>query len=288
MNFSRDIPQWWNKSHYSRLANTLPGDRCYLAEYEDLNYDFFQLFLDETMTWSGAYFERDGMDLEEAQLAKYKRLCRQLLLSPTDHVLEIGSGWGANAIYIAKNYGCKVTSLTISEQQYQQASRRIKEQGLEQQVTILLEDYRSLSGKFDKIVSVESLATPRYRCLDTCFRKCHELLKQDGILALQVITCPDSGDDSHLPSIAAINAAIRRTGEMNLIDLKEMGLHYAATLKCWFMQFNSRLAEVRALGFDEQFIRNWNYYLCHREAAFRMRNIYLMQLVYTRPNNPTR
>ena len=258
--------KWWNKEF-------------------DLSNEFFSLFLDETMTWSGAYFERDGMDLKEAQLAKYERLCGQLHLLPTDHVLEIGCGWGANAIYIAKNYGCRVTSLTISEQQYQLACRRVKEEGLEQQVTILLQDYQKLRGKFDKIVSIEMLEAAGHPYLNTWFRKCHELLKQDGLLALQVITCPDSRDDSLLPSLASINAAIRRTGEMALVDVKEMGFHYAATLKVWFMQFNSRLAEVRDLGFDEHFIQKWNYYLRHYEVAFRLQNIHAMQLVYARPNS---
>ncbi len=296
-----NLLKWWNKQYNFLRSNTEAGSRRNIAEHYDLSNDFFSLFLDPTMTYSGAYFEHDGMDLEEAQLAKYRRLCEQLHLLPTDHVLEIGSGWGGNAIYIAKTYGCQVTSLTISEQQYQLACRRVKEEGLEQQVTILLRDYRKLSGKFDKIVSVEMLEAVGHRYLDTYFRKCHELLKQDGILALQVITCPDSRYDSirkgvdwiqkHifpgslLPSVAAINAAINRTGDMTLVDVKEMGLHYAATLKVWFMQFNSRLAEVRDLGFDERFIRKWNYYLCYCEAAFRMRNIYVMQLVYTRPNN---
>jgi cyclopropane-fatty-acyl-phospholipid synthase len=253
----------------------------FLSEHYDLSYDFFRIFLDGTMTWSGAYFERDGMDLKEAQLAKYRRLCEQLHLLPTDQVLEIGSGWGSNAIYIAKNYGCRVTSLTISEQQYHLACRRVKEEGLQHQVSILLQDYRTLTGKFDKIVSVEMMEAIGHRYLNTWFRKCHELLKQDGLLALQVITCPDSGYAGILPSLPSINAAVNHAGEMTLVDAKEMGLHYAATLKVWFMQFNSRLAEVRALGFDERFIRKWNYYLCYCEAAFRMRNIFMMQLVYT-------
>jgi len=279
-----NLLKWSNKQYFQR-STTLPGSRRNISQYYDLSNDFFSIFLDETMTWSGAYFERDGMDLKEAQLAKYRRLCGQLQILPTDHVLEIGSGWGSNAIYIAQNYGCQVTSLTISEQQYQLACQRVKEEGLEQQVTILLQDYRKLTGKFDKIVSVEMLEAVGSRYLKTYFRKCHELLKQEGILALQVITSPDSRYDSILPSLSSINAAIRRTGEMTLVDIKEMGLHYAATLKVWFMQFNSRLAAVRDLGFDERFIRKWNYYLCYCEAAFRMRNIYAMQLVYTRPNN---
>jgi cyclopropane-fatty-acyl-phospholipid synthase len=283
-----------------RQANTLSGFRRNISEQHDQSNELFRLFLDPTMTYSGAYFERDGMNLEEAQKAKYRRLCQQLQLTAADHVLEIGSGWGGNAVYIAKNYGCRVTAVTISEEQYRLASLRVKAEGLEQQVTILLEDYRNLSGSFDKIVSVEMLETTGPRYLDTYFQKCHELLKQDGILALQVITCPDSRYDrlqkgvdrirKHIfpgslpPSVTAINAAIGRTGEMTLVDLKEMGLHYAATLKVWFMQFNSRLEEVRRLGFDDRFIRKWNYYHCYREAAFRMRNIHVMQLVYSRVN----
>ena len=296
-----NLLKWLNRQKQFLRLNTPSGSRRNVAEHYDLSNDFFRLFLDPTMTYSGAYFERDGMNLEEAQQAKYQRLCEQLHLRATDHVLEIGGGWGGNAIYIAKNYGCRVTSLTLSVKQYELAAQLVKQEGLDHLVTIRLEDYRQIDGKFDKIVSVEMLEAVGHRFLDTYFQKCHELLKQDGILALQVITCPDSRYDSlrkgvdwiqkHilpgslLPSVSAINASINRTGEMTLVDVKEMGLHYAATLKVWFMQFNSRLKEVRRLGFDDRFIRKWNYYLCYCEAAFRMRNIYVMQLIYTRPNN---
>ncbi len=296
-----NILKWWNRLQHGKRANTLPGSRRNISEHYDLNNEFFRLFLDPTMTYSSAYFHRDGMDLEEAQLAKYQRLCDQLRLSACDHVLEIGSGWGGNAIYMAKHYGCRVTSLTISEEQYRLATQRVKDAGLDARVTILLEDYRNFSGSFDKIVSVEMLEAVGHRYLDAYFRKCHEWLKKDGILALQVITCPDSryenlrkGVDwiqkhifpgSLLPSVSAINASVNRTGEMSLVDLKDFGLHYAATLRVWFLQFNSRLAQIREMGFDERFIRKWNYYLCYCEAAFRMRNIHVMQLVYTRPNN---
>jgi cyclopropane-fatty-acyl-phospholipid synthase len=293
--------KWWNRLLHVKRANTVPGSHRNISEHYDLNNEFFRLFLDPTMTYSSAYFERDGMDLEEAQLAKYRRLCEQLHLSPEDHVLEIGTGWGANAIYMARHYGCRVTSLTISEEQYRLAIERVAAAGLQDRVTILLEDYRNFEGRFDKIVSVEMLEAVGHRYLDDYFRKCEQWLKQDGILVLQVITCPDSrynslrkGVDwiqkhifpgSLLPSVGAINTAVNRTGEMHLVDLKDLGLHYAATLRVWFLQFNSRLTQIRALGFDERFIRKWNYYLCYCEAAFRMRNIHVMQLVYTRPNN---
>jgi cyclopropane-fatty-acyl-phospholipid synthase len=299
-----NLLKWWNKLLYSSRRNSLEGSRRNIAEHYDLNNDFFRLFLDPTLTYSSAYFLREGMSLEEAQSAKYERLCRQLQLAPSDHVLEIGSGWGGNAIYMAKNYGCRVTSVTISEEQFRLAKERVKEEGLEGRVEILLQDYRRIRGQFDKIVSVEMLEAVGHRFLDVYFKRCHQLLKREGIFALQVITCPDSryeslrkGIDwiqktifpgSLLPSVGVINASVNRTGDLSMVDLKDLGRDYATTLKVWHERFNARLSEVRALGYDERFIRKWNYYLCYCEAAFRMRNIHVMQLVYTRPNNTGR
>jgi cyclopropane-fatty-acyl-phospholipid synthase len=290
-----------NRLGHNRRSNTTEGSRKNIAQHYDLNNEFFRLWLDPTLTYSGAYFCREGMSLEEAQFAKYERLCRQMQLSASDHVLEIGSGWGANAIYMAGHYGCRVSSVTISEEQYRLASERVREAGLEDLVAIQLKDYRALEGQFDKIVSVEMLEAVGHDHLDTYFGKCHQLLKRDGILALQAITCPDSryeslrkGVDwiqkhifpgSLLPSVAAINRAINRTGDLSLIDLKDIGLDYAKTLQAWQERFNARLDEVRGLGFGEAFVRKWNYYLSYCEAAFAMRNIYVMQMVYTRPNN---
>jgi cyclopropane-fatty-acyl-phospholipid synthase len=251
---------WWGKWNTSR--KTTQG-------YE-LTNEFFRLFLDENMTWSGAYFERDGMDLEEAQQAKYQRLCSQLHLQPTDHVLDLACGWGSSAIYMARQYGCMVTALTPSDQQYQLASRRVRQAGLDHLISIQQKDYRRLTGSFDKIVSVET-----HEATDAAyFHKCRRLLKEDGMMALQIVTRPDTRYTAH------------RSGDMTLVDLKELGLHYAATLKVWFMHFNSRLSEVRRLGFDDRFIREWNYYLCYCEAAFRTRNLLAMQLVY-RPSRKT-
>jgi len=298
---SFNLLKLYNKLFHFKRANTIDGSRKNISAHYDLNNDFFASFLDPTMTYSSAYFYRDGMSLEEAQLAKYERLCQQLHLKQTDHVLEIGSGWGGNAIYIAKKYGCRVTSLTISEEQQRLAIERVKEAGLSDRVNILLKDYRLMEGVFDKIVSVEMLEAVGYKFLDVYFKKCHELLKKNGILALQVITSPDSryeslrkGVDwiqkhifpgSLLPSIGAINAAVNRTGDLTMVDLKDFGLDYAKTLKLWRDSFNGNLSKVKSLGFDETFIRKWNYYLCYCEAAFAMRNINLMQIVYTRPNN---
>jgi cyclopropane-fatty-acyl-phospholipid synthase len=302
--FSLNLLKLYNKLWHFKRANTVEGARKNISAHYDLNNDFFASFLDPTMTYSGAYFYRDGLSLQEAQSAKYERLCRQLHLKATDHVLEIGSGWGGNAIYMAKTYGCKVTSLTISEEQHKLAVERVVAEGLGDKVNILLKDYRKMEGIFDKIVSVEMLEAVGFDYMDIYFRKCHDLLKRNGILAIQVITSPDSryeslrkGVDwiqkhifpgSLLPSVAAINSSINRTGDLTMVDLKDMGLDYAKTLKLWYDAFNANLSKVRSLGFDESFVRKWNYYLCYCEAAFTMRNINVMHLVYTRPNNTSR
>jgi len=296
-----NILKVFNKIYHFKRSNTLKGSRKNISEHYDLNNDFFASFLDPSMTYSSAYFYKDGLSLEEAQYAKYERLCRQLRLKATDHVLEIGSGWGSNAIYVARNYGCKVTSITISEEQWKLASKRVAEAGLEGRVEILLKDYRELEGSYDKIVSVEMLEAVGDKFLDTYFRQVNNLLKKEGIVAIQVITSPDSRYESlknsvdwiqkHifpgslLPSVAAINNAINRTSDLTLVDLKDLGLHYATTLKIWFDQFNANLAKAKKLGFNDTFVRKWNYYLCYCEAAFAMRNINVMHLVYTRPNN---
>jgi len=299
-----NLLKFYNKLFHSKRENTIDGSRKNISEHYDLNNEFFAKFLDPTMTYSSAYFAHQEMDLETAQYAKYERLCKQMHLSPADHVLEIGSGWGANAIYMAKNYGCKVTSLTISEEQLKLARERVEAAGLSDKVTFLLKDYRLMTGSFDKIVSIEMLEAVGHKYLPVYFKKVQELLAPDGILALQVITCPDSrykalrnGIDwiqkhifpgSLLPSVAAINGAINKTGDLTMVDLKDMGQDYARTLKMWYDKFNEDISEIKSLGFDNTFIRKWNYYLCYCEAAFESRNINVMQMVYARPNNGNR
>lgn len=303
-NFAVNFLKFLNKYTHSKRNNSLGGSRKNISEHYDLSNTFFSLFLDPSMTYSSAYFENRDMSLEEAQLAKYDRLCRQMRLKPSDHVLEIGTGWGSNAIYMAKTYGCKVTSLTISEEQFCFAVKKIQEEDLSDKVTVILKDYRLMEGKFDKLVSIEMLEAVGAEFYTTYFRKCYELLKKDGILAIQVITCPDSrfealrnGVDwiqkyifpgSLLPSVSAINRAINEVSDLTLVDLKDIGLDYARTLKIWQQEFQKKIKEVQQLGFDDYFIRKWNYYLSYCEAAFVMRNINVMQLIYTRPNNTTR
>lgn len=293
--------KWFNRIYHNSRSNSLTGSQKNIAEHYDLNNDFFATFLDPSLTYSSAYFKTPNLTLTEAQEEKYSRLCKQLQLKASDHVLEIGSGWGANAIFMAKNYGCKVTTITISKEQQKLGQERVAAAGLSDQIQIIIKDYRNIEGQFDKIVSVEMLEAVGHNYLETYFAKCAEVLKPNGIFAFQVITSPDSrynnlrkGVDwiqkhifpgSLLPSVAVINKAINNTSDLTMVDLKDLGLDYAKTLNIWFEKFNQNLPEVKALGFDDRFIRKWNYYLNYCEAAFEMRNINVMQMVYTRPNN---
>ena len=290
-----------NRIGHRLRDNTRSGSRKNISEHYDLSNDFFRRVLDVGMTYSSAYFSTPELTLEQAQTEKYDRLCRQLRLQPTDHVLEIGSGWGGFAVHAAGVYGCRVTTITVSEQQFRYAEERIRLSGLENRIEIRLQDYREITGSFDKIVSIEMLEAVGDRHMETFFAKCLEVLKKDGLLGLQVITSPDARYDSlrkgvdwiqkHifpgslLPSIARINQAINRTGDLSLHDLKDMGLHYARTLHLWRESFNRNIDTILDLGFDTQFARKWNYYFSYCEAAFAMRNINVVQMIYTRPNN---
>lgn len=293
--------RWLNKVYHAGRKNTLLGSKKNIAEHYDLGNDFYSLWLDKSMTYSSARFTSPDMSLEEAQYQKYDRLCQALQLKPTDKVLEIGSGWGSNAIHIAKYYGCTVDTVTISEEQYKYALQRVKEENLSHRVNVHLKDYRLIEGSYDKIVSIEMLEAVGAKYLDTYFAKCTSLLNKNGMLGLQVITCADSRFEelkrnvdfiqkhifpgSLLPSVAAINKAVNKAGNLNLVDLVDFGQDYAKTLNIWHKNFNSKLTEVKKLGYSEKFIRKWNYYLCYCEAAFAMKNIFLMQLVYSKPNN---
>ena len=306
----------YNRVLHLLRPNTLETSRRNISEHYDLGNDFYKLFLDPTMTYSAALFE-DGRaelplcpaaqqrhpTLQEAQVAKYDRLCRQLKLTPGEHVLEIGSGWGGFSLHAAKNYGVRITTVTISEEQFKYARELFQKENLADKIEIKLMDYRLLTGQFDKIVSIEMLEAVGDAYLETYFAKCHEVLKPGGLLALQMITCPDSRHNalrknvdwiqkhifpgSLLLSIHRVNEALRSTGDLFLHDLKDLGLSYAETLRRWRSTFNQNETAVRALKFDTRFIRKWNYYFSYCEAAFAMRNISVVQAVYTRPNNST-
>ena len=292
--------------HYNRALhllrpNSIATARRNIAEHFDLGNDFYRLWLDPTMTYSSALFTAPGQTLEAAQIAKYDALCRQLRLQPTDHVLEIGSGWGGFACHAVQRYGCRVTTVTISDEQFKYARERFAREGIADRVEILLADYRTITGCFDKVASIEMMEALGDRYLETYFAKIHAVLKSGGLAGLQYITVPDSrhaelkrGIDwiqkhifpgSLLLSVGRVNMALQRTGDLFLHHLEDLGASYAKTLHAWWETFNSRADDVRALGFDDRFIRKWNYYLHYCEAAFAMRNISVVQATYTRPNN---
>ena len=264
--------------------NSRRGSRRNIAAHYDLGNDFFQLFLDPTMMYSAACFERPGMTLEEASTAKLDRICRRLDLQPGDHLLEIGTGWGAMALHAAGRYGCHVTTTTISQQQYELARERIDAAGLADRITLLRDDYRDLRGQYDKLVSIEMIEAVGYQYYDTYFRQCSDLLKPDGRMLLQAITIADQRYEgarksvdfiqryifpgSCIPSVAVICDAIARVTDLRLVDLHDIGFDYATTLRLWRENMMANLARVRALGYPDEFIRMWEFYFCYCEGGF--------------------
>lgn len=281
--------------------NTKANSQRNISEHYDLSNDFYSMWLDKTWTYSSAYFQHPDETLEQAQFNKYRQLCEKLRLKPGMEVLEIGCGWGGFALHAAEHYGVKVTGLTISREQLAKARERVVEAGLQDSVQILFCDYRDMKGEFDAIVSIEMLEAVGHAFLRDYFAQCHRLLKPHGVLGLQVIVSPDRRYEygrksvdwiqkhifpgGQLPSLTAIQQAINRTGDLYLQHWESFGLHYAETLRRWRTAFNERLEDVLQQGFDQRFVRKWNYYLCYCEAAFQQRNINVAQMVFTRPNN---
>ena len=279
--------------------NTHSGSRRNIAAHYDLGNEFYQLFLDPTMAYSCGIFEHDDSTLEEASLAKFDRICRKLGLKPGMQVLEIGTGWGGFAIHAARNYGCHVTTTTISQQQYDLAARQIAAAGLNGQISLLLQDYRDLTGSFDRLVSIEMIEAVGHRHLPTYFRTCAERLKPDGAALIQAITMPDHLYDRYLdspdfinryifpgsccPSLHAISDAVARSTDLRLNSLEDLSPHYARTLREWRKAFHANLEQVRGMGFDERFIRMWEYYLCYCEGGFAERFTGVVQLLFSKP-----
>lgn len=293
-----------------RVANRLghllrPNSRATaqrnIREHYDLSNEFFALWLDESLMYSAAKWTQPSLSLAEAQREKNEALCRQLQLRPTDHVLEIGSGWGGWALHAARTHGCRVTTVTISQQQYDLARQRIAAAGLADRVQVELRDYRDLQGSFDKIVSIEMMEALGHRYLPDFCRAVARNLKPEGLVALQFITCPDDRYDqfrrgvdfiqkhvfpgSLLLSLNRVNAELSRAGGFVLNHVDDFGHDYARTLRVWRENFFRQLDAVRRLGFDDRFIRKWHYYLAYCEAAFALRNISVVQARYTRANN---
>lgn len=279
--------------------NTHEGARRNIAAHYDLGNAFFALWLDETMMYSAALFKAPGMSLHEAQLARLAHICERLQLTAGDHVVEIGSGWGGFAVYAASRHGCRVTTTTISKEQYEYARARVAEAGLQDRVTVLLEDFRDLQGRYDKLVSIEMIEAIDHALFEPFFRKCSDLLKPDGAMLLQAITIADQRygqyrksidfiqryifPGSGLPSSAVMIAAAARATDLRLLGLEDIGLHYAQTLRCWRKNFFEHIDAVRRQGFSEAFIRMWEYYLCYCEGAFLERAISDVQILFSRP-----
>ena len=281
--------------------NSREGAKRNISAHYDLGNEFFSLWLDETMMYSSAIFSDTNMSLYEAQVARLDHICNKLDLRPEDHLLEIGTGWGGLAIYAAEQIGCRVTTTTISEQQFDLAEKRVLEAGLEGQVTVLRQDFRDLEGQYDKLVSIEMIEAIDENLYVPYFRKCAELLKPDGMMLIQAITMADQRYDeyrksidfiqryifpgSRLPSSAVMSHTVATETDMRLLNLEDIGLHYATTLSHWRQNFFNKIEKVRELGYPETFIRMWEFYLCYCEAAFLERAISDVQMVFARPEN---
>jgi cyclopropane-fatty-acyl-phospholipid synthase len=290
-----------NKVWHALRRNTLQGSRKNIAAHYDLGNELFELFLDDTMMYSCGIFEHPHASLQQASVEKLDRVCRKLELHTGDHLLEIGSGWGGLALHAARHYGCRVTTTTISREQYELARERVSQAGLDDRITVLCKDYRELSGQYDKLVSIEMIEAVGHAYFDTYFEKCSSLLKPDGLMLLQSITIAEQRyaaarrsvdfiqryifPGGCLPSVAVISDAVARNTDMRLLHLEDIGPHYATTLKHWRERFMAKLDEVRALGYPEEFIRMWEYYLCYCEGGFRERAIGTAQVLLGKPLN---
>ena len=270
-----------------------------IAAHYDLGNDLFALMLDETMMYSGAIFERRDMTLAEASRAKLDRICDKLDLGPADHLLEIGTGWGGFALHAAATRGCRVTTTTLSREQRDLALERVRAAGLSDRVTILLQDYRELTGVYDKLVSIEMIEAVGWKDFGTFFARCASLLRPDGVMALQAITIDDRLYDAEkasrsfmnslifpngcLPSVEAIARNVARRSDLRMVDLEDITPHYAETLRRWRANVDAGADRLAALGYDERFLRLWRLYLSFCEAGFTERRIGNVQIVLAKP-----
>lgn len=281
--------------------NTKAGSRKNIAAHYDLGNEFFRLMLDDTMMYSCAYFERPDATLAEASRAKNDRICRKLQLSASDHLLEIGTGWGGFAIHAASQYGCRVTTTTISQQQYDLAIQRVREAGLSDRVTVLLTDYRdlpTLNVQFDKLVSIEMIEAVGHQYYDDFFDVCAGMLKPNGLMLIQGITIDEriyerakrSVDfiqqfifpGSCIPSVSSLTLASARASDLRLVHLEDIGSHYAPTLRAWRHNIAEQLPKITSLGYSQEFLRLWDLYLCYCEGGFLERSISTVHLLYAK------
>lgn len=308
MDLLDDMEQGWarigapvRKALHWLNRNTMKGSQSNIAAHYDLGNDFFELFLDPTMMYSCGIFEKADTTMEQASIAKLKRICDKLALRESDHVVEIGTGWGGFAIFAAKNYGCKVTTTTISRNQHEWAKQRIKEEGLDDRITLLFEDYRNLKGNYDKLVSIEMIEAVGHQYYDTFFEKCARLVKRDGMMLIQAITIADQRYEqakksvdfiqryifpgSCIPSNTALLSSATRASDLRLFHLEDIGPHYASTLRHWREQLFRNRDKVLERGYPESLIRMWDFYLSYCEGGFQERSISDVHLLFTLPGN---
>ena len=284
-------------------SNSKLGSKKNIQAHYDLGNDFFKLFLDDTMTYSSAIFESRNSSLKEASINKLDLICKKLNLNETDHVLEIGGGWGSFAIHAAQNYGCEVTTTTISEEQYQYMNQRFSKLNLNKKINLLNKDYRSLSGNYDKIVSIEMIEAVGDKFLGTFFSTCSKLLKSKGQMLFQSITMPDDRYPQYLkntdfiqtyifpgsciPSLAAIKNSLKKHTNFTIYDIEDIAPHYSKTLLYWLQNFNKNESQIRKLGYDENFCRLWKYYLSYCAAGFQERYLGDLQILMNKSNIST-
>ena len=306
MNVLQQLDSKWSSmfNFFCRVAhklrpNTINKARENIAAHYDLGNNFFALFLDKTMLYSAAIYPHENASLEQASLHKMAHICKRLQLSEDDHLLEIGTGWGGMAIYAAQQTGCRVTSVTISQEQFNYATAWVKREGLEDRVNILLQDYRLIEGKFDKLLSIEMIEAVGHEFYREYFTKCSGLLKADGLMLIQAITIQDQRFEyAHkntdfiqqyifpggcLPSNVIIAKHINEDTDMQIIGLEDITLDYAKTLEHWRSAFFNNIAKVKDQGFDEVFIHMWDFYLCYCEGSFRERAISTAQFLFSKP-----
>lgn len=280
---------------FHRIETSKIRDRENIAAHYDLGDEFFGLFLDRSMAYSSAVFASPTSSLEEGSLYKFDRICRKLNLGPGDHVVEIGTGWGGFAVHAARNYGCRVTTTTISAKQFAFATRLVNESGLSGQITVLDRDYRDLEGAFTHLVSIEMIEAVDWRLYETFFSACSKLLRPDGLALLQCIVISDREFDRYkmhkdfirrhifpggvLPSITALTRAITRASDLRLTDLEDLGPHYVRTLQLWLERLDANAERAHELGFDESFVRKWRFYFAYCVAGFSERHVSVVQMV---------
>jgi cyclopropane-fatty-acyl-phospholipid synthase len=290
---------WGHRLVHAWNTNTRRGSRRNIEAHYDLGNEFFQLWLDETMAYSSGIFPTPDATMRDASHEKFDRICRKLKLTPDDHVLEIGTGWGGFALHAAGQYASRVTTTTISPRQFEIAGQRVRSAGLTDRVTLVQQDYRDLKGSFTKLASIEMIEAVGYRYFDQYFRQCGSLLRPDGTMVIQAIVMPEARYETYrkstdfiqryifpggcLPSMAAMLESVGRTSRLRFVHAEDFAPHYAETLRRWRSAFLARLPDVRRLGYSEEFIRLWTYYLCYCEAAFEERAIGVVQVQFDGP-----